>query len=41
MRMERLVYRALAEDMISRSRAQELLGKPLQHSWELEALQHN
>lgn len=30
MRMERLIYRALAEDMISRSRAQELLGKPLQ-----------
>jgi len=30
MRMERLIYRALGEDMISRSRAQELLGKPLQ-----------
>jgi len=30
MRMERLIYRALVEDMISRSRAQELLGKPLQ-----------
>ena len=30
MRMERLIYRALAEDLISRSRAQELLGKPLQ-----------
>jgi hypothetical protein len=29
-RMERLIYRALAEDLISRSRAQELLGKPLQ-----------
>ncbi len=30
MRMERLIYRALAEDFISRSRAQELLGKPLE-----------
>jgi Zn-dependent peptidase ImmA (M78 family) len=30
LRMERLVYRALAKDLISRSRAQELLGKPLQ-----------
>lgn len=29
-RMERLIYRALAEDLISRSRAQELLGEPLQ-----------
>ena len=41
MRMERLIYRALAEDMISRSRAQELLGKPLQQRWEMEALQQN
>jgi len=39
MRMERLIYRALAEDMISRSRAQELLGEPLQPSWEKEDLQ--
>ncbi|MDY0104967.1 MAG: ImmA/IrrE family metallo-endopeptidase, partial [Lentimicrobium sp.] len=39
MRMEHLIYRALAEDMISRSRAQELLGEPLQPSWEKEALQ--
>ncbi len=30
LRMERLIYRALVEDLISRSRAQELLGKPLQ-----------
>jgi len=30
LRMERLIYRALAEDLISRSRAQELLGMPLQ-----------
>ena len=36
MRMERLIYRALAEDLISRSRAQELLGKPLQQGWEME-----
>lgn len=41
MRMERLVYRALAEDLISRSRAQELLGKPLQQPWEIKVLQHN
>lgn len=41
MRMERLIYRALAEDLISRSRAQELLGKPLQQEWKLEALQQN
>jgi Zn-dependent peptidase ImmA (M78 family)/DNA-binding XRE family transcriptional regulator len=32
-RMERLIYRALVEDLISRSKAQELLGKPLQNSW--------
>lgn len=41
MRMERLIYRALAEDLISRSRAQELLGKPLQLGWEMEALHQN
>jgi hypothetical protein len=41
MRMDRLIYRALAEDLISRSRAQELLGKPLQQEWELGALQQN
>ena len=41
MRMERLIYRALAEDLISRSRAQELYGKPLQLGWEMEALQQN
>jgi len=35
-RMEQLIYRALAEDLITRSKAQELLGKPLKHSWELE-----
>lgn len=29
MRFERLVYRALAEQMISVTRAAELLGKPL------------
>jgi len=41
MRMKRLIYRALAEDLISRSRAQELLGEPLQLGWEVEALQPN
>ncbi len=41
MRMEQLIYRALAEDLISRSRAQELLGKSLQLGWEMEALQQN
>lgn len=40
-RMERLIYRALAEDMISRSRAQELLGKPIKPNWEMETLQHH
>jgi len=40
-RMERLIYRALAEDLISRSRAQELLGKPLELEWDTEALQQN
>lgn len=39
LRMERLIYRALAEDLISRSRAQELLGEPLQLHWAVEALQ--
>jgi Zn-dependent peptidase ImmA (M78 family) len=38
LRMERLIYRALAEDIISRSRAQELLGKPIQLRWDVEAL---
>jgi hypothetical protein len=38
LRMERLIYRALAEDLISRSRAQELLGEPLQPRWTTEAL---
>jgi Zn-dependent peptidase ImmA (M78 family) len=41
LRMERLIYRALAEDLISRSRAQELLGEPLQPRWEMEALRQN
>jgi len=41
LRMERLIYRALAEDLISRSRAQELLGEPLQLSWVAEALQQD
>jgi Zn-dependent peptidase ImmA (M78 family) len=38
-RMERLIYRALAEDLISRSRAQELLGEPLQMPRVLEEMQ--
>ena len=33
LRMERLIYRALAEGLISRSKAQELQGGPLQASW--------
>jgi Zn-dependent peptidase ImmA (M78 family)/transcriptional regulator with XRE-family HTH domain len=45
-RMERLIYRALAEDLISRSRAQELLGElartePLKQHWAAEALQQD
>jgi Zn-dependent peptidase ImmA (M78 family)/DNA-binding XRE family transcriptional regulator len=39
LRMERLIYRALAEDLISRSKAQELLGEPLQPRWAAEVLQ--
>jgi Zn-dependent peptidase ImmA (M78 family)/DNA-binding XRE family transcriptional regulator len=41
LRMERLIYRALAEDLISRSRGQELLGEPLQPRWMMEILQEN
>lgn len=41
LRMERMIYRALAEDLISRSRAQELLGVPLQLTWIAEALQQD
>jgi transcriptional regulator with XRE-family HTH domain len=40
-RMERLIYRALVEDLISHSRAQELLGEPLQPRWVLQASQQN
>jgi transcriptional regulator with XRE-family HTH domain len=36
-RMEQLIYRSLVEDLITRSKAQELLGKPLQNSWVPEA----
>jgi len=39
-RLKRLVLRALAEDVISESRAAELLGKPLKQFWEEEATQH-
>jgi transcriptional regulator with XRE-family HTH domain len=41
LRMERLIYRALAEDLISRSRAQELLGEPLQLNWLVETFQQD
>src|SRR5690606_10969630 len=41
LRMKRLIYRALAEDLISRSRAQELLGEPLQLHWAAEAFQQD
>lgn len=40
-RMKRLVMRALAEDMISESRAAELLGMSLTHFWEKEAKEHD
>jgi len=40
-RMKRLVLRALAEDVISGSRATELLGMPLVHFWREEAKQHD
>lgn len=39
-RMKRLVLRALAEDLISSSRAAELLGMPLSTFWQQEAAQH-
>jgi transcriptional regulator with XRE-family HTH domain len=41
LRMERLIYRALAEDLITRSRAQELLGEPLKLYWTAEVLQQD
>ncbi len=39
-RLKRLVLRALAEDVITDSRAAELLGKPLNQFWKEEAAQH-
>ena len=39
-RMKRLVLRALAEDVISESRAAELLGQPLARFWQKEAEEH-
>lgn len=39
-RMKRLVLRALAEDVISESRAAELLGQPLHQFWQEEAEHH-
>ncbi|NJD60916.1 MAG: hypothetical protein C3F13_16510 [Anaerolineales bacterium] len=41
LRMERLIFRALAEDLISHSKAQELLGEPLQMPWVMEAMQQD
>ena len=39
-RMKRLIIRALAEDLISESRAEELLGMPLEQFWREEAKEH-
>jgi Zn-dependent peptidase ImmA (M78 family)/DNA-binding XRE family transcriptional regulator len=39
-RMKRLVMQALVENQISRSRAGELLGKPLAEFWKEEAAEH-
>lgn len=39
-RMKRLVMKALAEDLITRSRASELLGRPLAEFWKEEATRH-
>jgi hypothetical protein len=39
--MKRLVMQALAENQISRSRAGELLGKPLTEFWKEEAAEHD
>ncbi len=40
-RMERLVMRALAEDLISESRAAELLSVPLEDFWRKVAKEHD
>ncbi len=40
-RMERLLSRALAENLISETRAEELLGSPLSEFWEEASKQHN
>jgi len=40
-RMEQLIYRALAENLITRSKAQELFAKPIKVWWNLKELQHN
>ncbi len=40
-RMKRMVVRALTEDLISETRAEELLGMPLPEFWRHEAEQHN
>ena len=41
LRMEQLIYRALSEDLISRSRGQELLGRPIQYRWEGDFVQQD
>ena len=40
-RMKRLILRALAEEIITRSRASELLGQSLSDFWEAERQHHN
>jgi hypothetical protein len=39
-RMERLVMRAIVEDVISESRASELLGKPMAEFWRQASKEH-
>lgn len=39
--MKRLILRALAEDVITRSRAAELLGQSLAEFWEAERQRHD
>lgn len=41
LRMQRLIYRAFAEDLISHTRAEELLGTALDPVWMVEALKHD
>jgi Zn-dependent peptidase ImmA (M78 family) len=41
LRFQRLVYRAFAEDFISQTRAEELLGSRLDPAWLAKALTHD